>query len=152
MNFSFREKGLIASLVITLLVFGNYFFQVFANLQVTPSEQNGFGDLIGLVILVVILEAIIHAFLASQHSTEIEDERDKLIQRMSYRNSYWFLIIGIWVLLIQFLATGSGVWFDFNYLAIFTSAYGLAYLLLLLFVLAEVINFITQLYYYRKGI
>ena len=152
MNFSYREIGLIASLAVTLLVFGNYFLGFFANIDAATSGQNGSSDLIRLVILVVILEVIIHSFLAILYVEQLRDERDQLIQRMAYRNSYWFLIVSLWFVVVQLLAIGSDGWFGVDYLALFTTSYGLAHLLLLLFVLAEVINFITQLYYYRKGI
>tara|TARA_B100001250_G_scaffold333570_1_gene299259 strand:+ start:2933 stop:3082 length:150 start_codon:yes stop_codon:yes gene_type:complete len=41
-------------------------------------------------------------------------------------------------------------WFD--HLPVLTTPNAMSRLLLLFFVLAEVTNFITQLYYYRKGI
>jgi hypothetical protein len=39
----------------------------------------------------------------------------------------------------------------FDHLHVLTTPYGMFHLLLLFFVLAEVTNFVVQLYYYRKG-
>lgn len=78
-----------------------------------------------------------------------EDEIDALIELTSYRNGYWVLSIGVWFLLIQLLYVGSGGWYD---ILENSSPSFISHLLLLFFVLAEVTNFITQLYHYRKGI
>ena len=52
-------------------------------------------------------------------------------------------------LLIQLLYVGSGGWYD---ILENSSPAFISHLLLLFIVLAEVTNFITQLYHYRKGI
>ncbi len=152
MDFSFKEKSIIASLGATLLIFGWYFYHVFANLTLTVNQQLNVSDLIGAVILIVILEIVIQSFIAMRNRKETEDERDKLIEIASHRNGYWTLCIGVWFLLFHLIIEGSGTRFKFYHNLIFTSPTYLAHLLLLFFVLAEVIGFVTQLYYYRKGI
>ena len=146
MDFSYKEKGLIASLGVTLLVFGRYLYSAFSNLSVS-LEPPGFGEIIILIILVAVLESIIHGFLVLKNKSQLEDERDKLIEKISYRYGYWFLSAGIWFLMVQIL-------FDtrFDHLPVLTTPNGMFHLLLLFFVLAEVTNFVAQLYYYRKGI
>ncbi|MDG1441096.1 MAG: hypothetical protein P8R02_00260 [Pseudomonadales bacterium] len=142
---SYKEKGLIASLGVTLLIFGWYFYGAFSNLSLNP-EPPRLGAIIILIVLVIISEGIIQSFVALKNKSSLEDERDKLIESISYRYSYGFLCVCIWFLMMQNLLD---TWFD-NHL-IFTSPYGMFHFLLLFFVLSEVIRFGTQLYYYRKG-
>jgi|TARA_B100001750_G_C15267054_1_gene475609 hypothetical protein len=151
MDFSYKEKSLIASLGVTLLVFGWYFYAIFSNLTLIENQQLNLNLLIYAIILIVILEIIIHSFLAIRNRNYVEDERDKTIEIASYRHGYWTLSIGIWLLLFHLAIEGSGTW-NFYHNLVFTSPAYLANLLLLFFVLSEVISFITQLYYYRKGV
>ena len=146
MDFSYKEKGLIASLGVTLLIFGWYLYGAFSNLSL-KAEPPGFGEIITLIVLIAVLEIIIQGILASKNKSLLEDERDKLIEKISYRYGYWFLSAGIWFLMVQIL-------FDtrFDHLPVLTTPYGMFHLLLLFFVLAEVTNFVVQLYYYRKGL
>ena len=146
MDFSYKEKGLIASLGVTLLIFGWYLYGAFSKLSLNP-EPPGFGAIIILIVLVIISEGIIQSFVALKNKSPLEDERDKLIERISYRYSYGFLSVCIWFLMVQILLDTR---FD-NHLML-TTPYGMFHFLLLFFVLSEVIHFGTQLYYYRKGV
>jgi|TARA_B110000263_G_C15157518_1_gene440827 hypothetical protein len=146
MDFSYREKSLIASLGVTLLIFGWYLYGAFSNLSLNP-EPPGFVEIIILIIWVAVLESIIQGFLASMKKSQVEDERDKFIEKISYRYSYGFLSACIWFLMVQILLD---TWFD-NHLML-TTPYGMFHFLLLFFVLSEVIRFGTQLYYYRNGV
>ena len=146
MDFSYREKSLIASLGVTLLIFGWYLYGAFSNLPLNP-ELPGFVEIIILLVLIAVLESIIQSFLSIMNKAQLEDERDKLIEKISYRNSYWFLSVCIWFLMVQILLDTR---FD-NHL-ILTTPYGMFHFLLLFFVLSNLIGFVTQLYYYRKGI
>jgi len=151
MDFSFKEKSVIVSLVVTLLIFGWYFYRVFFNLALTANEALSVSDLIGIITLIVILEIVIHAFVAIREKSPVENERDKLIELVSCRNGYWTLCVGIWFLFIHLIIEGSATWFNLYHNLIFMSPSYLAHLLLLFFVLAEVVFFVTQIYYYRKG-
>ena len=146
MDFSYKEKGLIASLGVTLLIFGWYLYGAFSNLSLNP-EPPRLGAIIILIVLVIISEGIIQSFVALKNKSPLEDERDKLIERISYRYSYGFLSVCIWFLMVQILLDTR---FD-NHLML-TTPYGMFHFLLLFFVLSEVIHFGTQLYYYRKGV
>ena len=152
MDYSFKQKSVTASLVVTVLIFGWYFYHVFSNLTLTLNEQLNASDLIMVIILITVLQVIIQSFIAIRNRNEREDERDKLIEIVSRRNGYWTLCIGVWFLLVHLVIEGSGTWFNFYHNLIFTSPTYLAHLLLLFFVLAEVTNFVTQLYHYRRGI
>ena len=146
MDFSYKEKGLITSLGVTLLIFGWYLYGAFSNLSLNP-EPPGFGEIITLIVLIAVLEIIIQGILASKNKSQLEDERDKLIENISYRYGYWFLSACIWFLMVQILFDAR-----FDHLPVLTTPNGMFHLLLLFFVLAEVTNFVAQLYYYRKGI
>ena len=145
MSMSYKEKSLIASMGVTLLLFGWYFYGAFSNLSLNQEPQ--LSTIIVLIVLVIISEGIIQSFVALKNKSLLEDERDKLIERISYRYSYGFLSVCIWFLMVQILLD---TWFD-NHL-ILTTPFGIFHFLLLFFVLSEVIRFGTQLYYYRKGI
>ena len=146
MEFSYKEKGLIASLGVTLLIFGWYLYGAFSNLSLNP-EPPGFGEIITLFVLIAVIEIIIQGILASKNKSQLEDERDKLIEKISYRYGYWFLSACIWFLMVQILFDAR-----FDHLPVLTTPNGMFHILLLFFVLAEVTNFVAQLYYYRKGI
>ena len=146
MDFSFKEKGLIASLGVTLLIFGWYLYGAFSKLSLNP-EPPGFAEIIILIVWVAVLESIIQGFLALKNKSQLEDERDKLIEKISYRYGYWFLSAGIWFLMVQILLDA---WFD--HLPVLTTPNAMFHFLLLFFVLAEVTNFVAQLYHHRKGV
>ena len=146
MDFSYKEKGLIASLGVTLLIFGWYLYGAFSNLSL-KAEPPGFGEIITLIVLIAVLEIIIQGILASKNKSQLEDERDKLIEKISYRYGYWFLSAGIWFLMVQILLDA---WLD--HLPVLTTPNAMFHLLLLFFVLAEFTNFVAQLYHHRKGV
>ena len=146
MDMSYKEKSLLASLGATLVLFGWYLYGAFSSLSLNP-ELPGFIEFIVLVVGFIILEAIIQSFLAIKNKSQLEDERDKLIEKTSSRYSYGFLVVCIWVSMVQILLDAR---FD-NHLVL-TTPYGMFHFLLLFFVLSEVIRFGTQLYHYRKGV
>ncbi len=146
MDISYKEKGLTASLGVTLLIFGWYLYGAFSNLSSNP-ELPGFVEIIILIVWVAVLEIIIQGILASKNKSQLEDERDKLIERISYRYSYGFLSVCIWFLMVQILLDA---WLD--HLPVLTTPNAMFHLLLLFFVLAEFTNFVAQLYHHRKGV
>ena len=146
MDFSYKEKGLIASLGVTLLVFGWYFYGSFTNLKLNP-EPPGIVEIIILIVWIAVLESIIQAFVSFKNKSQLADERDKLIEKISYRYSYWVLSACIWFFMGHILLNA---WFD--HLPILTTPGGMFHLLLLFFVLAEFTNFVAQLYHHRKGV
>ncbi len=146
MDISYKEKGLIASLGVTLLIFGWYLYGAFSHLSLNP-EPPGFIEIIILIVWVAVLEIIIQGILASKNKSQLEDERDKLIEKISYRYGYWFLSAGIWFLMVQILLDA---WLD--HLPVLTTPNAMFHLLLLFFVLAEFTNFVAQLYHHRKGV
>jgi hypothetical protein len=81
---------------------------------------------------------VAHIFLTLLYRPEKIDERDKLIELRATRIAYFILIFGV------FLSIGS--------VLISTTPLITAHIVLFFFILAEVVKFITQLVYYRKGV
>ena len=146
---STKEKSLLASLIITLLVFGNFFTDTLKAVLAGEPMANVGTSLVAAVISVIILEIIVQSLLASLRASQKDDERDRLIERMSFRNGYLCLSVGIWIWIAQ--TTIPTWWTDFPSSPYMTGAL-VPVLLLLLFVIAEVTVTVTRLFYYRRGI
>ncbi len=146
---STKEKSLLASLIITLLVFGNFFIDTLKAVLAGEPMANVGTSLVAAVISVIILEIIVQSLLASLRASQKDDERDRLIERMSFRNGYLCLSVGIWIWIAQ--TTIPTWWTDLPSSPYMTGAL-VPVLLLLLFVIAEVTMTVTRLFYYRRGI
>ena len=146
---STKEKSLLASLVITLLVFGNFFVDTLEAVLAGEPMANIGTSLVAAVISVIILEIIVQSLLASLSASQKDDERDRLIERMSFRNGYICLSVGIWIWIAQ--TTIPTWWTDLPSSPYMTGAL-VPVLLLLLFVIAEVTMTVTRLFYYRHGL
>ena len=146
---STKEKSLLASLVITLLVFGNFFVDTLEVVLAGEPMANIGTSLVAAVISVIILEIIVQSLLASLSASQKDDERDRLIERMSFRNGYICLSVGMWIWIAQ--TTIPTWWTDLPSSPYMTGAL-VPVLLLLLFVIAEVTVTVTRLFYYRRGI
>jgi len=154
MEFSYKEKSLIASLIVTLYIYGDYFYSIFSELFTSPVQIQNIGNIYVPIILTIILEAIIQSSLAlSTRSNELMDgdERDRIIEINSYRSSYWVLVIGVWFLIFQFAIVSSGDWMGQDHTVIFSSPNYLAHLLLLIFIISEVVGYLSRLTAYRRG-
>ena len=146
---STKEKSLLASLFITLLVFGNFFVDILeVVLSGEPMASVG-TSLVTAVISVIILEIIAQSLLASLRASQKDDERARLIERMSFRNGYLCLSVGLWIWIAQ--TTIPTWWTDLPSSSYMTGAL-VPVLLLLLFVIAEVTMTVTRLFYYRHGL
>ena len=148
-NVSTKEKSLLASLIITLLVFGNFFVDAFEVVLAGEPMASVGTSLVAAVISVIILEIIVQSLLASLRASQKDDERDRLIERMSFRNGYLCVSVGIWIWIAQ--TTIPTWWTDLPSSPYMTGAL-VPVLLLLLFVIAEVTMTVTRLFYYRHGL
>lgn len=141
---SFKEKSIWISLIITVLIFGFYFVFTFTTIKnISPEEAAGTiaGIFIGVIILTIVMEIFLHSILAIAFRKEAkqgEDERDKLIELKGSHFSYIILAVGVWI---------TGISLLFGSTPIMT-----ANILLLFFIMAEIVGFAVQLYFYRRGI
>ncbi len=139
---SFKEKSVLGSLILTVIVFSYYFIKVFRITETSVLDiATGTFYFIGAVVLMVLLDIILHIVLtiSNKHeSNQINDERDTLIELKATRISYYVLVFGIF---------SVGISLIFSYNPLF-----LVNLILLFFVIAEIVGFSMQLYFYRKGV
>jgi len=142
MMMSFQEKSTWVSLGITLLIFGAYFtfaFGVFSDAE-TPAGVL-IPVFIATVVATTIIQAFLHTILGIAFNKEAEkgaDERDHLIELRATRISYFILVFGVFATGVSMLLTASPIM--------------MANIILFFFILAEVVGFSIQLFYYRRGI
>ncbi|MGI9202387.1 MAG: hypothetical protein ACR2Q3_00160 [Woeseiaceae bacterium] len=152
MDMSFREKSIIGSLVITVGIFGGYFFEVFD--AFTSNSSDGIAGLssalVGVIITVVIVEVVYQVSIAIFGGEEESDERDRLVHAKAVRISYYVLAAGcittIGHLLISEMA-GERFRDSLTQTPIF-----IANMLVFSFIISEIVGFAMQLYYYRRGV
>ena len=151
MDLSFQEKSILGSLAITLGLFGYYFLFVFEALA-AGSSADALSlpiTLIGVVVAVVAVEIVYHILIGLQSSPADGDERDKLIEAKATRYSYFVLAAG------SITTAGHSmfsVYFgDSAYAIMVQKPLMTANFIILWFILAEIVGFSMQLYYYRRG-
>ena len=84
-----------------------------------------------------------------EEKPERKDERDILIEGKAYRNAYFLIAVGA-NLVIAYVIVASLVG-DAAPTRIVTTPFFLVNVILFFLVLAELMKFLTQLLYYRKG-
>jgi hypothetical protein len=132
---SFREKSAAVSVAAIVLIYG---WATLGVMQAPPDLAAAFGFLVGTTIMMIIVMTLSHTVIAILREPEKEDERDKVIGWRSTRNGYVVTTFGVWgVLALVFAQAPLGV---------------LAYALLGLFVLAELVRFASELVYYRLAV
>ena len=140
-----NELPLLVSLLGVVIMFGSYFFYVFANLE---DLTGGFQRFLGAVILLVIVEITLHSLIAAQRADGHTDERDRAIQRAASRWGYGVMAVGIWLVIGQLVL---GVIFEQAWINSYFSSYLLANVLFLVFVVGELVSIAARLLYYRRG-
>jgi hypothetical protein len=140
-----NELPLLVSLLGVVIMFGSYFFYVFANLE---DPTGGFQRFLGAVALLVIVEITLHSLIAAQRADGHTDERDRAIQRAASRWGYGVMAVGIWLVIGQLVL---GMIFQQAWINSYFSIYLLANVLFLVFVVSELVNISARLFYYRRG-
>ncbi len=142
MSLSYQEKSIWASLAGMIVIYGYYF---------TTSGLTG-GMTVSFFLwtaaLLVGIQIIAQGYLAIRSRVERKDERDLAIDGKAYRNAYFFLMAGVFLM----IANGvTGTFFGWP-VAGGRSVLFLANLMLLLIVLTEIFKSVTQLVLYRRGV
>ena len=138
---SFQEKSIWISLILTILIFGHYFYRavrVFSSPDLPESKL--IALFIGAVFTLIIIQIASQSILAFSHKKEAaqgKDERDHFIQFNSSRVSYFILAVGVW-------AAGISMLFH-------TSTMIMANIIMGFFILAETVGYAAQLIMYRRG-
>lgn len=141
-----NELPLLVSLLGVVIMFGSYFFYVFAHLK---DITGGLQRFLGAVIAWVIVEIIVHSLAAAQRAEGRYDERDKAIQRAASRWGYGVMAVGIWLVIGQL---ALGMIFQQAWINSYFSGYLLANVLFMVFIVSELVNITSRLLYYRRGL
>ncbi len=150
MDLSYQEKSILGSLLAFVVVFGYYFAAVLRDLSRPDFAGGTAGRLVFAVIAIIVIEIVYHIVLALESKPEPKDERDVLIEAKAYRNAYFLLASGaflviVWVSLVTpARAAAAANTMVANFLTV--------NLVLLFMVLAELTKLLTQLFYYRRGL
>ncbi len=149
MDMSYQEKSIIGSLIAMLVVYGYYFAAVLRDAGRPEFAGTGLGRLILAVIAIIVIQIVYQIVLALDSKPEPKDERDILIESKAYRNGYFALATGAFLVIGAVIAAGlaSGP----APTRIIVTPFLVVNLVLLFMVLAEVVKLVTQLLYYRKG-
>ena len=139
MDLSFREKFEYVVIVGLLAVYGHYFFRVLPPMgsDIFPEQITLLVGLLVLLVLIFIVGAIALAVQARSNAVP-DDERDKLITLKSMRNAYFLLAGGAVTAIVSALVTEGNFWF--------------VHVLLVTLVLAQLLESLSRLYYYRQGV
>ena len=136
---SFEEKSVWIQLVCTLLVLGGYLATAWQMLSRGITDLPEYVPVFaGAVMLMVIVVVAGHIVVAIAKKPDGRDERDRLIEWRSESQSGWLVAAGVLAGITAMILSVPNVW--------------VAHLLLLSLVLSEVLKFVLQLVYYRRGI
>lgn len=139
---TFREKKAWISLVILLLVFGSY-FPIMVNAYHTPGQSFGYLAHIALIALATfgaleVLALLIVYFKSPEDARTPKDELQLHIELKANRLAYFTLIILSLIATILFIHDEGHNW-----------AWG--HVVFAAIVLAEMVNFTTQIVLYRRS-
>lgn len=137
---SYREKSLYASLATELCVYGPYFFL---------HQHNSVNKVAGMIIAIIVLQAIFQSVIAAFTRNRITDERDRLIELRGYRAGY--------LTVASLMVLGLGMlWFHatVGHLSLDNPMIGLHFLSVFfgMLVVADITKTATQIVAYRRAI
>lgn len=135
---SYREKTLYTSLAAELLVYVPYFFL---------HQQNTVNKIAGMIVAIIVLQAVLQLAIAIWTRNRVTDERDHLIELRGYRAGY--------LAIATLMVVGLGMlWFHstFGHLRLDNRFLGLHFLSVFfgMLVVADVVKTTTQIVSYRR--
>jgi len=149
MDMSYQEKSILGSLLAMVVVYGYYFASVLHDAR--PEFDGGsLGSLVFAVVAIVVIEIVYHIVLALESKPEPKDERDILIDCKAYRNAYFLFATGAFLVMAWVIMAGLAR--DAAPTRIMVTPFLMVNAVLLVMVLAELMKFLTQLFYYRRGL
>lgn len=142
LNVSFEEKSTWVSLAIITFIFAGYFSQVYQGLVNDTLDKGAvLGLFIGAVVSIIVLEIVLHiviAVLNVKDADQPNDERDRLFSMRAGNISGWVLGIGVLIIASQtFVQELDSLW--------------VANLLLFAVFVSQVVSYVLQIFYYRRG-
>jgi len=137
---SFREKRAVISLLALWIVGAGYAVGLWRHPPTSPLMALP-GVMGGFLLLAAIMTAS-HIALAigigHKQSQRPSDERERLVQLASQRNAGWVAIVGLWAI----------PWFTINP----SPRVMIIYAALGFFLLGLVVQYASELFYYRRGV
>ena len=144
MSMTQREKRIAWLLIGMLVAYCPYFARVLRNVGQSQFAGEALESLIAAVVAIIIFESLSHITAPPAGvQPEPKDERDILIESKAYRNGYFAYGTGAFLVISLVIVASLA--------RILLTPFLVVNLVLLCMVLAEVVNFGTQLLYYRKG-
>jgi hypothetical protein len=150
MDLSYQEKSILGSLLALVVVYGYYFAAVLRDASRPEFNGASVGRLVLAVIAIIVIEIAYHIVLALESKPEPKDERDILIECKAYRNAYFLLATGAFLVIGCVIMAGLAR--DVAPTRIIVTPVITVNLVLFFMVLAELVKFLTQLFYYRRGL
>ncbi len=149
MDMSYQEKSILGSLLAMVIVYGYYFAGVLRRLGHPEFDAGSVGRLIVAIIAIIVISIVYNIVLALESKPEPKDERDILIDSKAYRNAYFAFATGAF--LVMGCVITAVLVRDAAPTRIIITPFLTVNLLLLFMVIAELVKYLTQLFYYRKG-
>jgi len=150
MDLSYQEKSVLGSLVALIVAYGFYFGAMLRHLGERGAEGASLGRLVVAVIVIIVIETVYNIVLALETKPQPKDERDVMIAGKAYRNAYFLLYFGAGT--IMTCALGLAAIDGATPMRITVTPFLILNTMLLLLVSAEIVKFLTQLFYYRQGL
>lgn len=147
MELSYQEKSIFGSLFALIVAYGSYFS---AMVRHWGDETGSLGRLVLAVVVIVMIETVYNIVLAVDSKPQPKDERDTMIASKAYRNAYFFLYFGAGT--IMTCALGLAAIDGAAPMRFTVTPFVILNTVLLLMVVAELVKFLTQLFYYRRGL
>ena len=140
-QFSAREKSAWISLLAVVFTWPFFFYSAMSGQTAISQTLPGFiGGLLTVMAAELILDIVLNAIVNHEKKPE-KDERDRVIELLSLRNAYYAM------------PTAAAIIFFGPSISYFNQAYlGIAQLFLLCFVTAEMVKYLSQMIYYRRGV
>jgi hypothetical protein len=113
-------------------------------------DAGSIGRFIFAVIAIVVIQIVYHIVLALESKPEPKDERDILIECKAYRNAYFSLATGAFLVISCVIM--AVLMHDATPARIIVTPFLIVNLVLLFMVLAELVKYLSQLFYYRRGL
>ena len=150
---SYKERSIWVSLAITIYIWFNYFSTLYWSAQqgtLTTSIMQ--SALLTVVIMTIVLEIFHHIVIAiidNKNANYDEDERDKQIALLGTQNAYYILsfttIAAVLHLLFPFMSE------RLESLLNLPNEYVIINIIIFGALVAEIVKFATQVFYYRRG-
>jgi len=150
---SYKERSIWVSLAITIYIWFNYFSTLYwAAQQDTLTTSVMQSALLTVVIMTIVLEIFHHIVIAiidNKNANYDEDERDKKITLLGTQHAYYILsfttIAAVLHLLFPFMSQ------RLESLLNLPNEYVIINIIIFGALVAEIVKFATQVFYYRRG-